>query len=330
MIYYINKTMFNIQKNNDLLEFLSTIEKSYGIKIVGYEAGPRQFVAETLVLTTADNTKYFCKITTKALFIPEVIRGLPLIDAVRASGVKRISYPVKSLDGRLFLMSKNALIVLYNYLPIPQSYDYDNFALGRLIAEIHSVSLKGITKDAPKEDFKMSYATEFENYFEGTLRYQGADPTTLALQKILRIYEPKIRLRLADFLYFGKKCREKTIEMVITHGDAPGNILVKSRDDLYLIDWDDVKLGGAEQDIWMMDHHAAFMEGYKSVRQNFIVDNDVRSFYIYKFYFRAIVQNLHEILGDLSLAHREKHLNLFEESCRNGWILPKLEGAGRR
>ena len=51
-------------------------------------------------------------------------------------GIKLITYPITSKDG-LYVQLDNTLIVLFNFIPAEQSYDYNMYEFGKLTATIH-------------------------------------------------------------------------------------------------------------------------------------------------------------------------------------------------
>lgn len=104
-------------------EFRTAIENNYGISIWKCISGPRQFVAQTYILEDNKGCQYFCKLVDKPLFIAEIIKSLPAIAQMHANGIDRIAYPIKARDG-LHVFVGNTLVVLFNYIPAPQSYDY--------------------------------------------------------------------------------------------------------------------------------------------------------------------------------------------------------------
>jgi thiamine kinase-like enzyme len=61
-------------------------------------------------------------------------------------------------------------------------------------------------------------------------------------------------------------CRNQNPELVLSHGDIPGNVMIRSHDDLTVIDWDELILAPVERDIWMTRHHDDFRKGYATSR----------------------------------------------------------------
>lgn len=102
---------------------------------------------------------------------------------------------------------------------------------------------------------------------------------------------------------------------------------MKSAKDIYVIDWDEAALTPAERDTWMIDHIPEFMEGYKSVRPNFTINADLRSFYTLKYYFQRNMHYFSEILKeDADAQYRLKNVDkLDHELSDQGWMAPRLQ-----
>jgi len=305
-------------------EFRTAIEERYNLKIQNCEPGPRQFVAETYVLEDEESNQYFCKLVDKPLFIEEIIRALPLVAAMHAQGIERICYPIENANG-LYLFVKDTLIVLYNHIPALQSEDYSAYALGQLTAQIHALTPHK-TPESSREDFTFPYRELFDQRFDGTLASRRVDPVTKAFQAVLRRHEAEIRGHVAEFQRLAKVCWGEAREFVITHGDAPGNVLVKSLEDIYIIDWDEALLAPAERDLWMIDHIPEFMEGYKSTRPDFAINATLRSFYILKYYLQRNMHYFSEILKEeAEEEYRLSQVHKLEEELLRGWMLPRLQ-----
>jgi hypothetical protein len=69
----------------------------------------------------------------------------------------------------------------------------------------------------------------------------------------------------------------------------PGNVPVNSFEDICLIDWDEVLLAPAKRDTWIMDHFSRFINGYRYTRPGYVVNANMRSFFIYKYYFGSMI-----------------------------------------
>lgn len=310
----------NMQKS-----LLQEISRIYKVKILNHSEAPRQFVAETWFIDT-DKGKYFVKIVDKELFIPEIIRSLPVVEALHKQGVDRISWPVTTASGELFTTIEGKLTILFNFLDAPQSYDYNEAALGELLGQIHRVS-EVITPKIPEETFVFTYASTFEHQFEGILSGDLAkDKILKEMQQLLKLYESRIRMQYHRLNELMEGVAQLKLPFVITHGDAGGNTLVKSADDIYLIDWDGLLWAPAERDIWVPTHN--FMEGYRKQRPDFTVNTISRDYYTVIYYFRSMAQYFAEIISNKNNSHREQNLKELKENLLEGWMVDYLIRSG--
>ena len=302
--------------------FRSAIEQNYQVELATCIPGPRQFVAQTFILTDVNGRRYFCKLTDKALFIPAIIESLPVNLEMRAKGIERISVPIPGKRG-LYLWMGDTLAVLYDYIDAPQTYDYDALALGRLTAEIHKATSR-VSCKIPEEDFEFPFRTLFDERFKRILASHAGDPVLQALQLLLRKHKDRIRRCYSELIRLGSLAKSEPCDFVITHGDAPGNVLVKSADDLYIIDWDGILLAPPERDLWMVDHDPRFLEGYRSIQPDLTVSTTRRSFFICKSFFVYIVHILSEVLGHADETYRMSQIRNLKENVLEGWMAPKL------
>ncbi|MBD3363164.1 phosphotransferase [Candidatus Dojkabacteria bacterium] len=299
------------------------IEIEYGIKIKKIEIAPRQFVAETWFIETDSGIKYFVKVVEKPLFIPEIIKSLPVLDAMHKAGINRINWPLRTISGKLFLKKSTKLIVLYNAIDAPQSYNYSEKVLGRLLAKIHEVT-KQIKISTPEENYEFTYKDLFEYRFNGIINGQlVTDDINKQFKKLLREYEKRIIKEYKRLANCSKKMKRLDLPKVITHGDAGGNALVKSFTDIYIIDWDGILFAPRERDIWVPGEK--FLQGYRDVVPDFSPNPTSIAFYILTYYFRSIVHYMGEIISEKSDEHRKKNLYDIEHELFKGWMVPYLE-----
>lgn len=305
-------------------EIRAFIEQHYHIHIQKCISGPRQFVAETYILTDNKSHQYFCKLINKSLFIQGILQTLNAVEQMHDNGIERICYPLRGTNGLHFSVG-DTLIVLFNYIPALQSFDYDLYTLGSLIAQIHHITPQ-LTVDVPKEQFEFLHHELFNTQFEHILNSQESDLIIQKFQALLRTHEKEIRDHLAKFIQLKEHCRKHFSNFVITHGDIKNNVLVKSSRDIYIVDWDELRLALAERDLWMMDQHQQFIDGYKNVRPDFVANSNIHSFYILQYYFERIMYYFAEILNEAnSTAYRLERIQKLAQGRMAGWFLSKIE-----
>lgn len=303
-------------------KFRIAIEQKYGFRIKNTVAAPRQFVAETYIIETQDAKKYFCKLVDKVLFIPNIIRSLPICKEMHDKGIKRISYPITSKEG-LYVQLDDTLIVLFNFIPAEQSYDYNMREFGKLTATIHALT-PSITTSIPKESFKFEHEPLFLRHFQEGLNSASNNSVEKNLKVLLKKHERMLQRLYESFAALQKKYQGSKTNLVITHGDAPGNVLVKSFDDIYLIDWDEILLAPCERDMWMVDHDEEFIKGYKSIFPEYKPNSDLRAYCIYSYFFHGFIHYTQEIFKSIDDDKRMKQVLGLKDGLLEGWMLPKL------
>lgn len=300
-----------------------TIEKRYQIQLNNIMPGPRQFVAETYIFEDQKGQKYFSKLIRYTKYTDRTIQSLPVLEQLYESGITDINYPIKTRSGELFVLDGETLIILFNFIDATQTFGYDNRKLGTLIAEIHAKS-KEISSNIPKEDFLLLYKEDFEQSFGSALNPLKTDKYIDEMHKILQGYKDEIRADWKNFANIIQKCRDISFDFVLTHGDAPGNVLVDKEQNIYLIDWDTILLAPAERDTWFLAESDEFMSVYKAFYPQYEMNLLAYKFYLYNRYFEDMLGFIDEVLSDKSDEHREKNLNDLKKDCFDKWLRPLI------
>lgn len=302
--------------------YLAAIEDCYDIKIVDQKPGPRQFVAETHILTDPNGIKYFCKIVDKPIFIPRIIASLPTLDEMHQLGVNFINYPIKTTRGDFHvMMDDGSLLVLLNYIDAPQNYEYDPFVLGQRIGQIHDLTPQ-LKMKIPAEDFILAHQFYFEDPMWSIVP-ETNDDVASSVKKLLEKYREEVSLYFSNFTQLSKKLRNANHNLVITHSDFPGNTLVKTPTEIYIVDWDEIRLAPAERDTWFLEDRPDFLQGYRTVFPSYQVNQRLRQFFIYLRYLNDVAEYLVEVNTHHSDDHRQKNLDALAVFFE-GWLAPTV------
>jgi spectinomycin phosphotransferase len=305
-------------------ELIAQLEKTYNMHVEKLVPGPRQVIAQTYIIDDSSGKQYFCKIINHPLLIPGIIQTLPVVEQMYKNGINKICYPIHG-DNGLYFYTGQSLVVLFNYIPITQGINYNPYILGSMIANVHAITPK-ITVAAPLENFEFPNCEFFMESFESTLQSSSTDIVVQQLKTLLQEHEAEVHKYMDEFATIAARCKANTKSLVLTHGDLGNNILAKTPDDLYIIDWDEMRLAPAERDVFMNDENAEFMAGYKSVRPDFIVDLELRRFCILQRYFERMSIYLAQILDNSTPEeYRLDRLKKFAKGHLAGDCLAKLE-----
>lgn len=308
------------------LKLEDILNDNYEIRVGSIRSAPRQFVAKTFVIEADSGDKYFCKVIDKRLFIANVIKSLPALRSIHQLGFERINYPIPAKSGALHVMYNTTLVVLFNFIDAPQSYDYDDFTFGQTIANVHKLTTR-VSVELEVENFEFRHKGTFEEKLQTILSLKQKNSLLSDLSSLIRMKESEIRRFFANFLSLAEKCKSQEWNMVVTHGDAPGNILVKSAKDIYIIDWDDIMLTPPERDTWFLEEKPRFIDGYKSIFPRYQRNQIASKYFVYSRYFNDLVEYWEEIINSTDKVHQQKNLSqmtkeLFNES---GWLYPQVK-----
>ncbi len=308
---------------NELQQFL---EKHYPLEVRSIDPAPRQFVAETFIAATIDGQRFFVKRFPPGRLPRHALESLPVLHALSDAGLTQINVPLVTRSGKLYARHGDAAIVVFNYIDAPQTFDYDMRALGTLLARLHQ-QREHIPIPISPEAFRPPYAAEWHASLEQAAIAPTHDTIVDGLQRVLDEYAAELREDWAAFERVAEQCRAANLRYVITHGDAPGNVLKDVQNNIFLVDWDEILLAPAERDTWFLLDDSTFMAGYRGMIPDYIPSDPAYRFYLLNRYFEDWLGFVKEILADGSDEHRAWNLRQLRKDCL-GWLRPLVRGIG--
>jgi spectinomycin phosphotransferase len=303
-------------------ELQRALEQNYNIRLAEVSDGPKgQVATETYVLRDDKGQRYFCKFISRPDFMRIVLPTLPVLREMKDKGIARIAAPLPAKDG-LSVMAGGVMIVLLDYLDAQQGYNYDLAAFGRLLGDIHALTPKLAAK-LPVTGFSSFREMFFREELPRLMTGKPADAPVEALQALLRLYAADTQACIDAFFRLSRSCAARPCEFVNTHGDVLGNVLVKSPQDFYLIDWDEMELAPPERDLWKLAEKPEFMAGYRAARPGFQIDDEALNHAVLKNYLEGIPIYLTPILDPQNrMEARLAQVKKLEEKRLNGWMKP--------
>ena len=121
------------------------------------------------------------------------------------------------------------------------------------------------------------------------------------LAKMLAPYR-KNMIRLSGVLTrLSDSLKASSPRMVLCHTDAHNHNVMQSGDQLYLIDWEGIRLAPPETDfIFFVDKscYPVFLGNYKKAHKDFVIDNSALSFYRLRRILEDLWQWIEQLLFD--------------------------------
>ncbi len=276
-------------------EISRLISSKYGFNVKSVNVAPRGFVGETYIIDT-DKEKYFLKIFQENRYFANVLQGLPVLRELKDLGVNYINYPIFTKEKTLYFVENNRYYILFNYIKGENTEEYEVYKVFQQLIEISKLTKK-IKSQIKGESFSILYVESFE---EGIEKYKDIPVIQNHLDGVLNHW--------SRFKDLANTLKRRNHAMYITHGDAFGNV-IKDKEDLYIIDWDDLLLAPLERDLWFFFDNQEVIDLYRKEFPNFKMDKDLILFYIYNRFFD-------DLLGFFELLDQQKEYERVVESIK--------------
>ncbi len=301
-------------------QLVKHLEEHYDLQIAHIEPASRGLVAETFRIRDTQQRQWFIKCCSNQLFKSHVVHSAPAHAALARCVPAIINHPLWTTRQQGVSYFGNTTVTVSTFIDAPLNEQYATTAFGRLIGRIHQ-STAMIA--AP-----MQQITRFEH--DGLFRHlwhkatsEHEHPWQQELSQRLNPYVALVATQYRTLQHLqATVAQHPTQPMVITHGDAGGNVIGHTNQDLHIIDWDYVGLAHPERDLWVFQYDEGFWQGYQEVvgaypRSTLHLRNAA-----YRQYFDYVVYILSEIYvrtptAEQRVAHMNNLLSLFDES---NWI----------
>lgn len=312
------------------------LSSAYGIGIERIRFLPFGDSAYSYAVACRDGQRYYLKLFDHGN--DRQLRGcgrldlyLPVVDRLHRQGLfTQLTYPIRTVDGRLKSVYRDYTAVLFNYLEgetLAEAYPFaDDLVaeIGGLVAGVH-LATPGL--DLPgqlAEPFDISFADPLLAAVEALERAETAGDSLLAgLRQQVCGAKETIRELVALIGDLRAHAWDSGSQRVLCHGDIWGGNLMRHDGRIYLLDWESVQLAPREFDFlgYIGEEFPVFYAAYAAkLGRPPALDPDILRFYAYRHHLRNLHNWLHGILyGQLSKAQREHDLEMIREHCMNRW-----------
>lgn len=299
----------------------AALTQHYGLQDVTLQPAERGFVAETYHVQ-AGGQQYFAKHTRNGRYSRYLPTALPALRELHENGMTGISYPIPARDGRLMIEVNNRPFFLLNYIDAAWTFDYPQADYIALLARIH----QSRTRSQPdQEGFGQPFRASLLAYLDHLWKDTLTNPHERALQQQLRNEREWLEIRWLRFERLAAQLQQRDFPWVLTHGDAPGNVLQAADGRLFIVDWDDLLLAPPERDLWFHLDSPDFLAAYRQYFPSYEPDWDLYAYYLYWRYFDDLEGFIDQVMlpgrDDAFKAHNLTRLR----DDLNGWLRPLME-----
>lgn len=230
---------------------LQALGELYGMAFDGLRFIPLGW-ASAGYSVNAGGEQYFLKLWPGGRGAAGAVARLPLVRELHEVGFRaRVPYPVPTSAAELSGSVPAGVVALFPCLPGTTPADWPRWPdtvldeLGRVLADLHSVSLSAVL---PREQFSLVVADELRLH----LAERVVRPQRAALMDQLERLE---RLQSA--------VRRLPPRFVVCHTDLAGdNLLVDEHGQLSALDWDNATLAPPEYDLSLLLHGEQPVDGH--------------------------------------------------------------------
>ncbi len=286
------------------------IEQNYNLVIETIVPAKRGAYGETWNIVTKGRN-YFAKVHYMSNKMERYKVSLGIVDYLYQQNITFINHVIKTRENTLYVEYGGGVLALFDYIEGENSKQYEVTDLLHLLTEVYQKSLPDGTVD--KEDFNI-YCADF------VLSRQKEYPIISSNIETLKCYYD--RLQNAR-----EKCKTSRDHMYITHGDSASNIMMQ-KEQMIIIDWDNVKVASPERDLWFMIHSVSDVDRFNKILLKDGIDYQLRGerlrFYCYYNYFYYFQDHLLAIEETSDSYQKRRILNYIHFLFFGGYILEQM------
>ena len=262
---------------------ISHLQEQYALRVAELTFLPLGADTGTAVYRViVDNgTTYFLKLRKG---FEEIIVTVPLF--LKSQGIEEIIVPFETTSNQYWADFGEYKIILYPFIEGKDGFereltDQHRRSLGAAFKRIHTAQLPGELRETiRKEMFSSEWREDMKSFQAQAENQTFNDPTAAKLAEFINSNQTEITHLVERAERLASELRSKPLELVLCHTDIHGgNVLIDSKDQLYIVDWDDpilapkerdlMFIGGRIDDVWKTKREEAlFYEGYGKTEIN--------------------------------------------------------------
>ena len=232
----------------------------------------------------------------------------------------RISHPYKTLQGGFRYEDDENVFLLFDYVDgVTVGKEMTNSQLleaAEILACLHNAGNKiPVDMTKIKEDFSVPFCFSLDKFI--TKKYSTAPDY---IKDILQPFIKELMAKNDLVKSLSEKLKKVSYDMTLCHMDAHGYNLIQSNR-LILVDWEMAKYAPPELDLILFtkpEYWNIFVEHYKNLRPNTILNDDLLEFYVHRRNIEDIWEYINTIMYNKQTnEQRQLELNLLLVRCND-------------
>jgi hypothetical protein len=326
-----NQVGFELLANKKLAEFTTSkiselVILHYGLEGFTIEKAPRGFAGQTFFINTKSKN-YVFKIIPKERVSDNLDKSLLSLFELANLGIDNVTIINPDKFNKLSIVLGDSVCMLFDRIDAKwvSPKDLNNEQYLKVLNSL--IRIQSFTKDIkslPVENFEFKKHIDIKNLLEKFESGIVLDEKTNLLKTEIQPHVNFIKNQISSFekILSVVETESKKCQWVITHGDYPGNVLVKDQK-IFIIDWDELMLAPKERDailVWgkYLDY----------LMQNKEVNSAVFGFYTFQRFFDDMHDFIIEILRpDCDIQNAKKWIVEMLEECLNNdsWLIDLIQ-----
>ncbi len=242
-------------------------------------------------------------------FFIKIIKGkhksinLDVMELLKASGLKHIIYPIKTLDGKSAQYLEEFTLIVYPFIEgqdgFSQSLTENQWQiLGSELRKLHEIKVPdALQKQLPQETYSAKFRNAVATLYKRLDTITATDNVALEFIDSLKKNSKTVHKLVTRAGELAQELKNDSAQFVLCHTDIhAGNVMIKE-DDIYLVDWDApimapkerdlMFIGGGVGNMWNLpEEEILFYQGYGETE----VNHSILSYYRHE----RIVQDISE------------------------------------
>ena len=277
----------------DKTELLQNLSAAYAIPLCSITFLPEGEDSYGYITVSETGEKYFAKVSTS---VPNICLQVASFLRHRCN-ISGVVAPLETRDGALSIPWQDFQVSLFPFIEGESRWDlwkvdkdFTDAELSQtaaLLATIHRSTDVIDLSCLPVAKYDLPLRNELYTALEApTKKISSQNQCQKQLLKALTQHRSAVLETLDRYDNLGHAAVIQQTPFVVTHGDpTPGNLILDTKDQLHLIDWDGVCLGPPEKDLvsFTGERFEVVLERYLTEREcDVSLHADIFGFYIYE------------------------------------------------
>ncbi|ARB92990.1 aminoglycoside phosphotransferase family protein [Legionella longbeachae] len=240
------------------------------------------------VISTNTTKKYFLKVYPEGQSLVPIH---PTIESLNQTGIalnrfrnefgmKNLSYMISDVQGHYCFRSNKLILTLFDYIEgIHPAYTPNQLLadkMATLLFQLHQIPAHEFSF-FEIEHFDINYALGIKGWINNAVEVIEKTHAESMLSQLKR-HKKQLLQGLSQLQEWKKQFSQQSIPFALTHGDPHHYNVLQTPFDVWLVDWDGVKIAPIERDLWHYEQ-APLTEFYLKLNPKCSINHELCRFY---------------------------------------------------